>query len=44
MNELIKKNQKIELLKEQTHFVASVKKSIEETMNAVIIKKNICSE
>ena len=44
VNKLIKKKQEIKLLKKQIHSVASVKRSIEEAMNAVIIKKNICSE
>ena len=42
VNKLIKKKQKIELSEKQTHSVASVKKLTEETMSAVIIKRNIC--
>ena len=44
INKLIKEKQEIKLLKKQIHFVASVKRSIEEAINTVIIKKNICSE
>ena len=42
VNKLIEEKQEIKLSKEQTHSVASVKRSIEEAMNAVIIKRNIC--
>ena len=44
VNKLIKEKQKIKSSKKQIHSVASVKKSIEEAINAVIIKRNICSE
>ena len=44
VNKLIEEKQEIEFSKKQIHFVASVKKSTEEAMSAVIIKRNICSE
>ena len=41
VNELIKEKQEIKLSEKQIHSVASVKRSTEEAMNAVIIKRNI---
>ena len=44
VNKLIEKKQEIKFLKKQTHSVASVKRSTEEAMSAVIIKRNIYSK
>ena len=44
VNKLIEEKQEIKFSKEQTHSVAFVKRSTEEAMSAVIIKRNICSE